>query len=188
MNVRPFDFRPISLCRRVVDHQQQALWQGQCPQNQRQQSCRDKFALASDGDKKIIVVLEVVAYTGGAEPSGNGSPSAGKQNAEEQHRQSPSIACMQPGCQPLAPIRPIVRTLPTTFPVSPSLALPSCGFFAQRSMTEEPFLLKINLWFINGLWPFFSESAEYYKPPQKHCWTSQQWHPKSATPTFSTGC
>ena len=35
-------------------------------------------------------------------------------------------------------------------------------------MTEEPFLLKINLWFINGLWPFFQKVQHRYKSRKKN--------------------
>jgi hypothetical protein len=115
MDIGPFDFRPKSLGGRVVDHQQQTLGQGQGPQDQEHQLCCDRIGLASDRRKEIIVVLKAVADAGGSKPSGDGAPTAGEQDAQQQHGQSPTIAGVQPGAQPLAPLVPLIWSFPTTF-------------------------------------------------------------------------
>ena len=115
MDIRPFDFWPIPLGRRVVDHQQQTLGQRQGPQNQHHQRRRDRIGLASHRRKEVIIVSKVVADPGGSKPGGDGATAAGEQNAQQQHGQSPTIAGMQTCDEPLAPLVPLIRSFPTTF-------------------------------------------------------------------------
>ena len=98
VDVCPFDLRPVPLGGGVVDDRQQPLGQGQGPQQKQKKLCSDRFGLASKGGKEVIIVGEVVANTDGAEPSGHGATPPGEENARQQHRQSPAIACMQSGC------------------------------------------------------------------------------------------
>ena len=143
MDVGPFDLRPVTLGRRVVDDRQQPIGQRQGPQHQNQQPRGDRFALASEAGQEVIIVREVGADAGGSQPRRDGATPVGKEDPAQQHRQPPAIPGMQSGRQPLAPLRPFLRTLPTNL-VSPSLALPSCGLFSNRSMMEEPFSLNVN--------------------------------------------
>jgi len=115
MDVRPFDLWPVPLGGRIVDHQQQTIGQRQGPQYQSHQLRGDRFALASHRCKEVIIVLVVVADAGGPQPGRHGTPTAGKQDTNQQHRQPPTIGGMQPSRQPLAPLRPLIGTLPTTF-------------------------------------------------------------------------
>ncbi len=115
MDIGPLDMGPVPLGRRIVDHQQQTLRQRQCPQYQNHQLRRNRFALASNTGKEVIIVLEVVADAGGPEPSRHRASTAGEQDARQHHRQSPAIAGVQPSRQPFAPLRPLIGTFPTTF-------------------------------------------------------------------------
>ena len=68
MHVGAFDFRPIPLRGRVVDHQQQTFGQGQRPQQECDQLRGNRFALASHAGQEVIIVLKIVADTRGAKP------------------------------------------------------------------------------------------------------------------------
>ena len=152
MDVRPFDLGPVPLGGGVVDNRQQTVGQGQDPQHEQKKLRGDRTGLASEWGEEVIIVLEIVADSGGAEPTGDGPPADSKQYARQQHRQPPPVACVQPGPQPFAPLRPIVRTFPVCFR-HPWL---SCHLrLGKRLVTEEPFSCQDQFWQPNGLRPFF---------------------------------
>ena len=123
MDVGPFDLWTVPLGRRIVDDRQKPIRQRQGPKHQNQQLGGDGFALASECRQEVKIVLVIVADSGGPEPGRHGSSPVGEEDAHQQDRQSPAVAGVQPRRQPLAPLGPIVRTLPIM--LSPSLALPS---------------------------------------------------------------
>jgi hypothetical protein len=87
------------------------------PQYQRQQRRGDRFDLAAKRRQKVIIVGEVVADARRPQPSGHRAATAGEQHPDQQHRQPPAIASMQPGRQPVAPLDPLLRAFPTTFAI-----------------------------------------------------------------------
>ena len=141
MDVGPFDLRTVPLGGRVVDDRQKPIGQRQGPQHQKQQLGGDGFGLASECRQEVIIVLEVVADSGGPEPSRHGSSPVGEEDAHQQDRQSPAVSGVQPRRQPLAPLGPIFRTLPTTYRIRhPWL---SCHLRpGKRFVMEEPFSLQ----------------------------------------------
>ena len=141
VNVGPFDLRTVPLGGRVVDDRQEPIGQRQGPQNQHQQLRGDGFGLASKCRQEVIIVLVVGADPGRPQPGRHGPPPVGEENAHQQDRQSPAVAGMQPCRQPLAPLGPIFRALPTTFRIAhPWL---SCHLRpGKRLVTEEPFSLQ----------------------------------------------
>jgi hypothetical protein len=138
VDVGPFYLWTVSLGGRVVDDRQNPTGKRQGTKRQNQQLRGNRFDLASKCRQEVIIVLEVVADSGGPKPSSYGSSPVGEKDAHKQDRQSPAVACMQPRRQPQAPLGPIFRTLPTTYRIChPWL---SCLLRpGKRTVTEEPF-------------------------------------------------
>ena len=111
----PSTFGPYRLVGESSMTSQQPVGQGQGSQQQQKKLRGDRFGLASEWGEEVIIVLEVVADSDGAEPSGDGASADGEEDARQQHGQPPAVACVQPGRQPLAPLRPFARTLPVCF-------------------------------------------------------------------------
>ena len=106
--------------------------------------------------EKVIIVLVVVAHTGRTEPTADGPPSDGKQDAHQKHWQPPAVARVQPGGQPVAPLRPFVRTLPV-YRRHPWLSYHVCP--EKHVVIEEPFSLQDQFSDWNRPKAVFSESA-----------------------------
>ena len=107
-------------------------------------SCVATIGLASEWGKEVIIGLEIVADSGGAEPGGHGSSPVGEEDAHKQNRQSPAVPGMQPRRQPPAPLIPIFRTLPTTYRIChPWLSHHLRP--GKRTVMEEPFSLQDQL-------------------------------------------
>ena len=154
MDVGPFDLRTVPLGRRIVDDRQKPIRQRQGPKHQNQQLGGDGFALASECRQEVKIVLVIVADSGGPEPGRHGSSPVGEEDAHQQDRQSPAVAGVQPRRQPLAPLGPIVRTLPICFrhPWLSHHLRPG-----KRTVMEEPFSLQDQFRVTRGRRPFFQK-------------------------------
>jgi hypothetical protein len=141
MNAGSFHVGPVSLGRGIVDDHKQSIGQRQDSQHQEQQLGRDGFGLASKCGQEVIIVLVVVGDAGRPQPGRHGSASVGEKDAHQQDRQSPAVSRVQPRRQPLAPLLPIVRTLPTAF----RFGHPWLSYhlrLGKRLVMEEPFSLQ----------------------------------------------
>jgi hypothetical protein len=110
MDAGPFDVRAVALCRGVVQGKDQPRTGGQASQKEAQQAGGDRFGLASYGGNEVVIGFPVVGDASGPQPTGNGSSAQRQEHARKHDRQPPSAAAVQPGCQPLDPLRPLLGT------------------------------------------------------------------------------
>ncbi len=116
MNAGPLDVRPIPFGGRIVHGQQYPFAGDQPQQQQTQQPLGQLFGLASQGLEEVVIVGEVVGNPHGSQPGGDRPSSPGKEHPQENQRQPPAIATMQPGGQPLHPLLPILWRLIVNHP------------------------------------------------------------------------
>jgi len=113
MDVGAFHMGSVAFGGRIVDHEQQPWGQWQFAENQNDQLRCDGFGLAAEGCQEVIIVLVVVADPSGPQPGRHGTASLGEENSDQKQRQTPPVAGMQSGGQPLTPFGPVVRACPT---------------------------------------------------------------------------
>ena len=111
MDARSFHVRAVAFRGGVVQGHEQPRTRGQACQHKPQQPGGERFGLASHGGDEVIIWFPVVAHPGGPQPSGHGPSAGGEEHPREQDWQPPSALAVQPGRQPLDPVRPLLRTL-----------------------------------------------------------------------------
>jgi hypothetical protein len=119
---------------------------------------RQIWSLSKCG-QEVTMVLVVVGNAGGPRPGRHGSSSGGEENARQQERQLSAVSGVQSRRQPLAPLRQVFRTLPTTYRICHRWL--SCQLRpGKRLVTEEPFSLRGQLRKPKRPMAVFSESAD----------------------------
>ena len=141
----------VALGGRIVHGHEQSLVSDRMYQQQSQEPLGQRLRSAPQRLQKVIVIGKVVADADGPQPSRDGPPPPRKDNPQNDQRQPPTVAGMQ-GARPAR--RPIAPN-PAAADTAPSLALPLCGAFSNRSMMEEPFFMRDQFSLAK-----FSESAD----------------------------
>jgi len=110
VDARPFHTGAIAFGGRVVQGEDQPWADGQARQHEQKQSGGERFGLVPHGGDEIIIGLPVDGHPSGPQPGGHGASACGEQHPHQQHWQPPSASPVQPGRQPLDPLRPLLRT------------------------------------------------------------------------------